>query len=226
MPHRILLICALLWSYSALCHVHRHEQGPNAPFHQVVMATDTSKKIGTQSKYIVWYMPSQADHVHGVLFHLGLTMDHGSDGELNHGGYVSNGLHLQINPFAFILTPYLLLIPNFGLQEQPTQPSLIQINGINAGINSLGPVHIRGVNLTAGVTLVDRISGLSISGLMNKTSEMRGLSCAVIRNKNHFLRGVQCGIYNSSHDMRGIQIGLWNVNGKRKLPFLNWQFAP
>lgn len=37
-------------------------------------------------------------------------------------------------------------------------------------------------------------------------------------------KGLQIGIRNKSDNMKGIQIGLWNVNGKRKLPIINWNF--
>jgi hypothetical protein len=41
-------------------------------------------------------------------------------------------------------------------------------------------------------------------------------------SRNH--NGVQIGLFNHSKNLRGIQFGLWNTNGKRKLPFMNWQF--
>jgi hypothetical protein len=38
------------------------------------------------------------------------------------------------------------------------------------------------------------------------------------------MSGLQIGIVNKSKNLRGIQIGIWNVNQKRKLPLLNWNF--
>jgi hypothetical protein len=39
-------------------------------------------------------------------------------------------------------------------------------------------------------------------------------------------KGVQVALYNKSMDFRGVQLGLWNVNGRRSLPLINWQFGP
>ena len=49
---------------------------------------------------------------------------------------------------------------------------------------------------------------------------------AGLRNRAMIAKGVQIALFNKSSDMRGIQIGLWNMNGKRSLPLINWQFKP
>ena len=38
------------------------------------------------------------------------------------------------------------------------------------------------------------------------------------------MRGLQIGVVNKSKNLRGIQIGIWNVNQKRRLPLINWNF--
>jgi hypothetical protein len=53
---------------------------------------------------------------------------------------------------------------------------------------------------------------------------MNGLSIAGIRNRASIARGVQIGLFNKSTELRGFQFGLWNINGRRSLPFINWQF--
>jgi len=52
---------------------------------------------------------------------------------------------------------------------------------------------------------------------------MNGLQIG-ISNTGRRARGLQIGLVNESDNLKGVQIGLWNVNKKRKLPIINWNF--
>ncbi len=67
------------------------------------------------------------------------------------------------------------------------------------------------------------MNGLQL-GVSSHGFKTKGIQLAMIRNTAQEMRGVQIGLTNKSDDFRGIQIGLWNVNQKRKLPFVNWNF--
>jgi len=45
-----------------------------------------------------------------------------------------------------------------------------------------------------------------------------------LENKSESFTGLQVGLFNRTKKLRGIQIGLININEKRILPFINWNF--
>ncbi len=38
------------------------------------------------------------------------------------------------------------------------------------------------------------------------------------------MKGLQIGVVNKAKRLRGIQLGIWNINERRKLPLINWNF--
>lgn len=126
--------------------------------------------------------------------------------------------------------------------------SHLKVNGLNvstgcfftrtsmSGLNiSLGNKfkYFNGVSLTALGTIADQQKGVSI-GLANTNNNLGGASIGVY-NQSHDLNGLHLGVLNNAKNSHGLQIGLvnickgkgfqmglWNVNGKRKMPFLNW----
>lgn len=100
-----------------------------------------------------------------------------------------------------------------------------KIKGVNVSVlGSVGSIEINGVNIGGINSTIDVMKGLSVSGLNNFNYYLKGVSIAVLRNRATIVRGAQIGLINKATDLRGIQIGLWNINKKRKLPFINWQF--
>ena len=81
-------------------------------------------------------------------------------------------------------------------------------------------------------------NGLSLAGGWNIIDEQNGLQLAFIANSSYYLKGfyisafnyantgsgLQIGLFNNAKIYKGIQLGLWNVNQKRKLPIVNWNF--
>jgi hypothetical protein len=68
------------------------------------------------------------------------------------------------------------------------------------------------------------VNGAGISLLMNTHHIVNGLTVASVGNHNIICRGVQVGLINTCSKLTGLQFGLWNVNQKRKLPLINWNF--
>jgi hypothetical protein len=143
---------------------------------------------------------------------------------------VIRGLNLEINPFAIfsllsaqLSGPYPDSINTYN--EIIKNDWQVKVHGLNiSALTTINEMHIRGINLTGLITVVDEIHGLSISGINNFSYIMNGLSIAGIRNRATIARGVQIGLFNKSTELRGFQFGLWNINGRRSLPIINWQF--
>jgi hypothetical protein len=161
-----------------------------------------------------------------------------------------NGLNLEASPTALALIPF-LHIPIEGLFVGLTDKQInnvaffdndyatyIKINGLNvssggfmggAQVNGLnvsvfsGMNEMNGFSLNATLLGTKSFKGLAISGIANITDYGKGVQIAISNvSRNH--KGVQIGLFNHSKNLRGFQFGLWNTNGKRKLPFINWQF--
>ena len=162
-----------------------------------------------------------------------------------------NGFNLEASPISLALISFGINIPFEGLvvglndstlqssaYSNSDDPSILVINGLNIssggfmsgadvhGVNISVLTHINkmnGLSINASVIGTNKFNGLCISGIANVSNYGNGAQIAfsnVSRNHN----GIQIGLFNYSKNLRGMQFGLWNTNGKRKLPFLNWQF--
>jgi len=67
------------------------------------------------------------------------------------------------------------------------------------------------------------MNGLQV-GFSNNGYKMKGLQIGIRGNHTYEMKGVQIGLINKSKKLKGLQIGLWNVNQKRTLPLINWNF--
>ncbi|MCC6372170.1 MAG: hypothetical protein IT236_14295 [Bacteroidia bacterium] len=180
-------------------------------------------------KNVFWFTPCKVEEINGLA--LGLHAKNIKNELFNErDSLIIRGLNLEINPFAIfsLLNPRLngpypdslnLYNENFKKDWQ------VKIYGMNLSlVNTINEMRIKGFNLTGLLTVVDEIHGVSISGINNFSYILNGVSIAGLRNRATFARGVQIGLFNKSTELRGFQIGLWNVNGRRSLPFINWQF--
>ena len=162
-----------------------------------------------------------------------------------------NGFNLEVSPISLALISFGINIPIEGLiiglndkalQNSPysklDNPTILLINGLNISTGGfINGAEINGVNISI-FTKINKLNGLSINGSVIGTNKFNGLSIAGIANISEYgngmqiavsnvsrnFNGVQIGLFNYSKNMRGFQFGLWNTNGKRKLPFINWQF--
>ncbi len=145
-----------------------------------------------------------------------------------------NGLGVGGN-FLGVFFPFLLL---FNLPDAMSKGSLNddyevvpenkmnKINGVQLSLINMEPTVTNGleINVSSNINTYAVTNGMAVSPLYNLHHEIKGISVAPFANVSQKCRGLQISLYNSCKDFRGIQIGVWNKNGKRKLPFINWNF--
>jgi hypothetical protein len=161
-----------------------------------------------------------------------------------------NGLNVEASPLSAVLFTISINVPfeSFlvGINDNVIsnvaffddyKATYIRINGLNISSGGFtGGAELRGVNVSiisgmnkmngfsiGGILNTKSFSGVSISGLANISDSGNGIQIGP-SNVSRKHDGIQIGLFNNSKDLRGMQFGLWNTNGKRKLPFINWQF--
>ncbi|MEG1230405.1 MAG: hypothetical protein RSD71_17075 [Flavobacterium sp.] len=95
-------------------------------------------------------------------------------------------------------------------------------NGFTAGFIGQINFKVNGISTSLVMNLVQKQNGFMAS-MFNDAYSVNGLQIG-LGNTGVKARGVQIGLINNSKNLKGIQIGLWNVNQKRKLPLINWNF--
>ncbi len=193
---------------------------------------DRSKMDNTYDRRnIFWFTPCSVEEINGLA--LGLFTENIKNDPYNEKDSLKiNGLNLEISIMRFASLPSMGYSGPFPdslefYDEYISRNIELRINGINISLfGTINEAKISGLNIGGLNTVVDHINGLSLSGLNNFSYIMNGLTVAGIRNRATKGRGVQIGLFNRCTDLRGFQIGLWNRNGKRTLPFINWQFKP
>lgn len=187
------------------------------------------------NRLIIWYIPSSNTKIEGIAGGLAIN-------RLINSSLVSKTIVNGISIEFIGLGIFMPLSPNHPLykndesfyQNSKNIDSLVNsyglanysINGISLSTVGLAgqDVKINGVNLSGLNTLTGKINGLSASILININGVVNGVSIGGLINNTIQTKGLQIGILNKTKRLRGIQIGLWNVNGKRKLPIINWDF--
>jgi len=193
---------------------------------------DRSKMDSTyNTRNVFWFTPCKVEEINGIA--LGFHAKNNKNEMFNErDSLIIRGLNLEINPFAIfallnpqLTGPYADSIDFYN--EYIKKDWQVKVFGVNLSLmTTINEMEIRGLNLTGLFTVVDEIHGITISGLNNFSYKMNGISIAGIRNRATFAKGIQIGLFNKSNDLRGFQFGLWNINGRRSLPFINWQFKP
>ena len=110
-------------------------------------------------------------------------------------------------------------------------------NGLSTGLIGQLNFQVNGISSSLFMNFAQRHNGLQLAlyneayymsgvqiGLSSSGVHTKGLQIGVIENHGEITKGVQIGLINKSNNLKGIQIGLWNVNQKRKLPLINWNF--
>ena len=191
---------------------------------------DRSKMDDTyDKKNVIWFTPCKVEEINGIA--LGLHAKNSKNKMFNErDSLIIRGLNLEINPFAIfsLMTsrlngpyPDSLNIYNDNIKKDWQ----VKINGVNFSLlMTINEMRISGFNFTGLITVVDEIHGVTISGINNFSYIMNGISIAGLRNRATFAKGIQIALFNKSTDLRGFQFGLWNINGRRSLPLINWQF--
>ena len=192
---------------------------------------DTSKISRTYKKRNgIWLTPCEVEEINGLavgMYTKNLkNRDFGERDTL-----LVRGLALELNFFAL----FSLMNPKLNgpfpdslsfFAQTLSNDWQVKVNGVSISlVNNINEMTVRGMSLSSAITAVDRIYGLSVAGINNFCYVLKGLQLAGLRNRAGVARGLQLGLFNKATDLRGIQIGLWNMNGKRSLPFINWQFS-
>jgi len=161
-----------------------------------------------------------------------------------------NGLNVEASPLSVALFTISINVPfeslvvgindnaisNVAFFDDCTA-TYIRINGLNISSGGFtGGAELRGMNISiisgmnkmngfsvGGILSTKSFSGVSVSGLANISDSGNGIQIGT-SNVSRRHNGIQIGLFNNSKELRGMQFGLWNTNGKRKLPFFNWQF--
>lgn len=178
--------------------------------------------IGQINRNIICFTPSHADQINGISLGIWNNMDNYS--------LEINGLNIEIIGQGWI-TPFL------GLDDGGWVKNYRQnIKGISFGLTLLSG-RINGISISPTINTTLYSNGLKIglfnfdlnksNGLQIGITNSNNLNCGLvigIYNKAEKTKGVQIGLINKSENLRGFQLGLWNKNGRRSLPFINWQF--
>jgi hypothetical protein len=98
------------------------------------------------------------------------------------------------------------------------------VHGFHASIGGFSGDVFKGMALNGGIAMARQSNGLVITGFQNLLDGFKGVVISGLRNKSIKGAGLQIGLFNICKHLKGVQIGLWNVNSKRKLPFINWDF--
>ncbi|MGE7775170.1 hypothetical protein ACQKLP_10625 [Chitinophaga sp. NPDC101104] len=96
-----------------------------------------------------------------------------------------------------------------------------RVNGISLGLIGQVNTRVNGISFSA-INVTEKHNGIQL-GVVSITKNMCGIQLSFNAISDQ-VRGVQIGLLTSSSNTRGLQFGLWNVNEKRKLPILNWNF--
>lgn len=188
-------------------------------------AMDTTYTV----KNVFWITPCKVEEINGFALSL-YTENIKNDGYGERDSLVIRGVNLELNPFAifYIMDPHLNgpYPDSINLYHEKLKKDWqVEVHGVNmSALTTIYEMRMKGFNLTGLSTVVDEIQGLSISGMNNFCYLLDGVSLAGLRNRATFAKGLQIGLFNKATDLRGFQFGLWNKNGKRSLPFINWQF--
>lgn len=146
---------------------------------------------------------------------------------------IINGLNLSCGTNAFANVN--------GVTISALTQSLKNVRGISVTGLGCGLYSCYGINIAGAGTEVFYLKGVSAAVLTNKVYTGQGVQIGGfndfkrftgfqlgiyndIENKSESFTGLQIGVLNKTKKLRGIQIGLWNINQRRALPLINWNF--
>ena len=194
-----------------------------------VFGQNSENKIASKTiRNFFSFIPCKVDKINGLS--MGIWAENLKSKQ---DSLIINGINLEINPTILFIYNYSggIYISNIDndssyIESRKTKYNLTDINGLNLSIPRFSNLtsKINGVSFTLLTICTGEINGVSISGLTNCSYNLNGISICAGYNSSNTVRGIQIGLFNRAKKLRGIQIGLWNKNGKRSLPFLNWQF--
>ncbi|MFP9115871.1 LA_2272 family surface repeat-containing protein [Flavobacterium sp. RHBU_3] len=147
---------------------------------------------------------------------------------------VINGINLSCGTNAFANLN--------GITVSATVQSLKNTNGISLAGISNSSYKNNGIQMSFFNTGSYYSKGLLVGGFQTGVYKGRRVHAAFWYNEYKYFdgfmisvangclskpeefRGLQLGVVNRTKKLKGIQIGLWNINEKRSLPIVNWNF--
>ncbi|WP_160136365.1 LA_2272 family surface repeat-containing protein [Chryseobacterium sp. c4a] len=199
---------------------------PMLLFGSLIYASDTISVDSLKHRFIAASPSKNIKNVNGLLFKY-------FDQEEKMIPKKVNGLGMGFNPlglfFPALLIVYLPGADRWSLNNDygvVPENKMNKINGVQLSLINMEPTITNGleINVSSNINTYAVTHGVAFSPILNFHHEIKGVSVAPLANVGQKCRGLQIGLYNSCKDFRGIQIGGWNENGKRKLPFINWNF--
>ncbi|WP_298892519.1 hypothetical protein [uncultured Psychroserpens sp.] len=183
-----------------------------------------NQKDSIPIRNIIGFSPSKAQKVNGLNINYWYN---------NEPSISTNGIELGVHPLGIPLTlltithPVKMISNAWAEMDNPEKAgynSPGKINGIRFGIAFLDYKTINGIEFNLAGNYATTVNGISMTPLLNAHYNVNGLGLAVFGNIDAQVNGIQIGLFNKCKKLRGLQIGIWNKNGKRSLPFFNWQF--
>jgi hypothetical protein len=173
-------------------------------------------------KHIVWALPTRANKINGWAIGV-------HTGQLFGSALTINGLNTSADIPAMLVGTMGLVhifskIPPGSLTDSIDKAWFnTNINGLSLSIGGLmRGGKINGIAVNGGICTAGWSRGIVITGGYNLIADFKGLCIGGLRNVSGKGRGIQIALINVCRHFKGLQVGLWNVNGKRKLPFINW----
>lgn len=200
----------------------------------IIAATVSAQPTGIQKLVVAGTFHKTGRTINGLSYGLW-----SGDGDKT---TITNGARIEmpgIGIFAMVWPESLVAETDSAYENVMHMPVSEKINGLN--ISATGTAcncTVSGISFGSFGQYLMKMNGLSLSGLnmvqhgngvqlamyANDNYKMNGIQLAFFNNYSTRMRGLQVAAINHSKNSRGIQIGLWNVNEKRKLPFINWNF--
>jgi len=188
-----------------------------------------------KSRPIIWYIPSIHTNINGLA--VGFIINSLKD-TVPISATVVNGLNIELIGLGLFLplapsSPIYCEADSFYCRTKNLDSVVnsynlakYKINGISLSAGGLGgqDIQINGINLSGINTLTGKTNGFSACALININGVVNGVSIGGLVSNTIQTKGLQIGLFTKTKRLRGFQIGLWNVNEKRSLPFINWNF--
>lgn len=182
-----------------------------------------------KDRYGIWFIPTASKNIYGIA--IGPL---GSEVICNRPyTKFSYGLNLQLFGEGFLQVMYINKLKHTVFNESYYPDSInmqdtIPLRAVHNGIliSPLGTFTdlVDGISLSAWMSMGKKINGLSFNLIWNLYEQVNGVSIGIV-NQTVVINGVQIGLVNKTKKIRGFQFGLWNINEKRSLPIINWNFT-
>lgn len=183
---------------------------------------DTLKKnVPPVIKKWAWVTPTNVNKISGL--NLGLQTWTLADND----SLVIHGVNLNADLLTTFVVGYAVArLTRADLPDTVDKTNMkSKIAGLSiSGGGVIGDFKMCGLAINGIVSGVTEVNGVQITCLLNVSQEFKGVMIGGICNASTKGRGLQIGLFNLCKDLKGVQLGLWNVNNKRKLPIINWDF--